>query len=139
MRFRRTRRGGAQLDITPIVDTVFNLMIFFALSLNFISIPGIPVNLPRASSFAEAQQKKEVTVALTRDDGLFVNGHAVTMAALADELKQQAAAAPDTLVVISADADARHGRVVEVMDLARTAGLARLAIATRPKEPSSAR
>lgn len=134
MRFRKPRRSAQLLDITPIVDTVFNLMIFFALSLNFISIPGIPVNLPRATSFAEAQPKKELTIALTRDEELFVNGSPVTTSELADALHRQAAEAPDTLVVISADTDSRHGRVVEVMDLARAAGLVRLAIATKPKD-----
>ncbi len=133
MRFRRVRRAGAEIDITPIVDTVFNLMIFFALSLNFISIPGIPVNLPRASSLAEAQQKKEVTVTVTREAGIFLDGRPVSMRELEDELGRRSAAAPDTVVVISADADARHGSVVEIMDLARSAGLGRLAIATKPK------
>ena len=132
MRLRRARRGGPQLDITPVVDTVFNLMIFFALSLNFISIPGIPVNLPRASSFAEAPRAREVTVSVTREGELFVEGRRVTAAELKTEFTRRAAEEPDTLVVINADGDSTHGAVVEVMDLARGAGLPRLAIATKP-------
>jgi biopolymer transport protein ExbD len=133
MRFRRARRGPPQLDITPVVDTVFNLMIFFALSLNFISVPGIPVNLPRASSYTEAQQQRELTVAITREGRLFLDGKATTRGTLEEEMRRRQAEAPDTLVIINADTDARHGGVVEVMDLARTAGLSRLAIATQPR------
>jgi biopolymer transport protein ExbD len=133
MRFRRARRGAPQLDITPIVDTVFNLMIFFALSLNFITIPGIPVNLPRASSYAQAEQKKEISVSVTEDGALAVDGRRVTLDELRAALERQQDEAPETLVVINADTDARHGTVVQVMDLARSIGLGRLAIATQPK------
>jgi biopolymer transport protein ExbD/biopolymer transport protein TolR len=133
MQFRRARRSPPQLDITPVVDTVFNLMIFFALSLNFIAVPGIPVNLPRASSYAEAQQNKEISISITSDGTLAVNGQPVTRAELEAQLASQKEKAPDSLVVINADTDARHGGVVEVMDIARKAGLSRLAIATQPR------
>jgi biopolymer transport protein ExbD len=133
MRFRRGRRSAPQLDITPVVDTVFNLMIFFALSLNFISVPGIPVNLPRASSYTQAQQQKELAIGVTREGAIILDGRTVTRAELEAALRQRQSEAADTLVIINADSDARHGEVVEVMDLARTAGLSRLAIATQPR------
>lgn len=134
MRFRKQRRTPPQLDITPVVDTVFNLMIFFALSLNFISIPGIPVNLPRASSYAEAERQKEISVSVTSAGALAVNGQPVSLAQLETQLKLQKDEHPDSLVVINADTDARHGGVVEVMDTARKVGLSRLAISTQPKD-----
>ena len=134
MLFRKPRRTPPQVDITPVVDTVFNLMIFFALSLNFISVPGIPVNLPRASSYAEAERKKEISVSVTSEGSLAVNGQTVNLTELEAQLKRQKDEHPESLVVINADTDARHGGVVEVMDVARRVGLSRLAISTEPKD-----
>ena len=136
MRFRkqRHRRGSIGLDMTPMIDCVFNLLIFFALSFNFGVTPGIKVKLPEASAEALKKEKKEMTVSISRDGRLSLDGTAVTLEDLAREFKALYAINPEAMVIVQGDEDALHGKVVKVMDAAKAAGLNKLAIATRPKE-----
>lgn len=134
MRFQKeTKKNSSFLDITPIVDTVFNLLIFFALSLNFISTPGIRVQLPKSSAQEITREKKDLRVVLTAKDELFLNERPVDLTSLGDQFKKAARSNGETQILIQADQRVAHGKVVEVMDLARGAGLHRLAIVTQPK------
>lgn len=140
MRFRNEgKRSPHPLDITPIVDTVFNLLIFFALSLNFISTPGIQVNLPKSGAQEVARERKDLRVAITPQNRIFLNETAVDLQTLAKKFQEGAAANQETQVLIQADEQVTHGKVVEVMDLARSVGLRRLAIVTQPKSDSAQR
>ena len=135
MRFRaEAKKSNNLLDITPVVDTVFNLLIFFALSLNFVSTPGIRVNLPKSSAAEIARDRKDIRVILRSSGELYVAETPVDLKSLADQLQKAAEVNIDTQVLIQADERVPHGKVVEVMDLARKAGLHRLAIVTRPTE-----
>jgi biopolymer transport protein ExbD len=134
MRFQPERKKRDNfLDITPVVDTVFNLLIFFALSLNFVSTPGIQVNLPKSSAQEIARDKKDVRVIVRRSGEIFLGDARVNTDSLAEHFRDTAQMNSDTQVLIQADEQVSHGRVVEVMDIARRAGLHRLAIVTRPK------
>lgn len=134
MRFQKeTKKNSSLLDITPIVDTVFNLLIFFALSLNFISTPGIRVQLPKSSAQEITREKKDLRVVLTARDELFLNERPVDLTSLGDQFRKAARSNGETQILIQADQRVAHGKVVEVMDLARSAGLHRLAIVTQPR------
>jgi biopolymer transport protein ExbD len=134
MRFRKeSKKNNALLDITPIVDTVFNLLIFFALSLNFISTPGIQVNLPKSSAQEVARERKDLRVAITPANRIYLNEREIDPKILQESFREAAAASNETQVLIQADEQVSHGKVVEVMDLARAAGLTRLAIVTQSK------
>ena len=135
MRFRaELKKSNSLLDITPVVDTVFNLLIFFALPLNFVSTPGIRINLPKSSAAEIARDKKDVRVIIKSSGELHVGELPVDVKSLADHLQKAARGNIDTQVLIQADERVPHGKVVEVMDLARKAGLHRLAIVTRPRD-----
>jgi biopolymer transport protein ExbD len=136
MRFKAEKKNNASLlDITPIVDTVFNLLIFFALSLNFVSTPGIQVNLPKSSAREVPQDRKDFRIVISSDGRIYADQKPINVKALSEELKKAAQRDGDTQVLIQADQQVAHGRVVEVMDLARRAGLYRLAIVTRAANP----
>jgi biopolymer transport protein ExbD len=137
MQFRRPRRDDARIEITPLVDMVFLLLIFFMLSTTFIVTPGIKVNLPQSSAERVTQEKNEVQVVITEDNKVFVEETLVDMQELEQRLAERAQQDPQTLVIIKADAKSLHGRVVEVMDIAKQSGLNRLAIATHLKEKES--
>jgi len=134
MQFRRSRKDDARIDITPLVDMVFLLLIFFMLSTTFIVTPGIKVNLPHSSAEKVSQEKQEIQVVITEDNRILVEGVLVDAGELAQRFVGVGRKAPQTLVIIKADAKALHGTVVEVMDIAKESGLNRLAIATQPKE-----
>lgn len=137
MQFRRSRRDDARIEITPLVDMVFLLLIFFMLSTTFIVSPGIKVNLPQSSADKISQEKNEVQVVITEDNKVFVESMFVDGRELEQRLVGAARHDPRTLVIIKADAKAFHGKVVEVMDIAKQSGLNRMAIATHPKEKES--
>jgi len=130
MQFKEKTGSDAHLDITPIVDTVFNLLIFFALSLNFIVTPGIKVNLPESSTEEIVREKEEIVIVIKQGNEIFINNSSVSIEQLFLILSESAQRNRETLIIIQADQEVSHGRVVKVMDTAKRAGLTRLAIAT---------
>ncbi len=118
---------GSTLDITPIVDVVFNLLIFFALSLNFAAASrGINVKLPSASS-AKIIRSDQVTVNLTKEGSTFLNDKKISLDELGPKLKEKAD--KKSLIIIRADSDVEHGKVVRIMDIIKSQDLNRIAIA----------
>lgn len=131
MNFKHARREDARVDLTPLIDIIFQLVLFFMVSTTFISAPGIQVDLPRSSAQTYLQEQDDVNIWLTREGEVYVNDQPVDWNGL-DARLSNAAGDPETLVIIKADQGVLHGRVVRVMDLARNKGLTRLAIATDP-------
>ncbi len=134
MRIQRRTLKKARIEIIPMIDTIFFLLVFFMIStLSMAQYRGMPVNLPKAAS---GQQAPAESAAITIDSQgrLFVDKQPVEKSMLGDLLRQQLAENADLLVVINADDAVEHGRVVEVMDIARNANVARMAIAVKPKE-----
>jgi biopolymer transport protein ExbD len=136
MRIQRRTLKKARIEIIPMIDTIFFLLVFFMIStLSMAQYRGMPVNLPKAAS---GQQAPAESAAITIDNQgrLFVDKQPVEKSMLGDLLRQQLAQNADLLVVINADEAVEHGRVVEVMDIARNANVARMAIAVKPKQES---
>ncbi len=134
MRFRnKTRNDSSYIDIAPFLDTVFNLLIFFALSLNFISTPGIQVNLPRSTAQEIVREDKDLRVVISATNQIFLNERQIEIKDLGSRFREAAQKNRQTQILIQADEQVAHGTVVRVMDLARTVGLHRLAIITQPK------
>jgi biopolymer transport protein ExbD len=142
MEFRPSHRGRTRLDftplravsmsITPLVDTMLTLLIFVLLLGAFAIHPGIRVRLPEAAS-KEEEPKQDVVLILTRDNRLYLNDEPLSMAELGTRVRERLRNRQDGVVIIKADREVWHGRVVEVMDIAKSAGALRLAIATEPK------
>ena len=134
MRFQTRQRDDVELDITPLIDVVFLLLIFFMLSTSLSVSPGIKVDLPKAS--AEQVKKKKLTlrVAIVVGGRIYLEGKKLSLEALKKEFaKIGKRKNSDALVVIEADRKVYHGLVVKVMDAAKVAGLNKLAIATQPE------
>jgi biopolymer transport protein ExbD len=134
MRIQRRTLKKARIEIIPMIDTIFFLLVFFMIStLSMAQYRGMPVSLPKAAS---GQQAPAESAAITIDSQgrLFVDKQPVEKSMLGDLLRQQLAQNADLLVVINADDAVEHGRVVEVMDIARGANVARMAIAVKPKQ-----
>lgn len=130
MNFVAKRRPEVVVDITPLIDIIFQLVLFFMVSTTFVSTPGIQVDLPRSSSDVILRDKSEVRVWVTAEGAVMIDDHAVTWDGLRQTFRDAAGKDGSTMVVIKADKSVEHGRVVAVMDLARSMGLSRLAIAT---------
>ena len=134
MRLQRRNMKKARIEIIPMIDTIFFLLVFFMIStLSMARFRGVQVNLPKAASGSQAPAES-VTVTLTKEGQLFLNKEEVGRESLLQSLRQQLKKNPELLVIINADNGVQHGKVVEIMDEARQAGVAKLSIAVKPKE-----
>ena len=134
MRIQRRSMKKARIEIIPMIDTIFFLLVFFMIStLSMSQYKGMPVNLPKAASGRQAPAES-AAITIDKDDRLFLDKQPVDKSLLRDLLRQQLVKNPELLVVINADDGVAHGRVVEVMDIARSANVVKMAIAVKPKE-----
>jgi biopolymer transport protein ExbD len=129
--------GGvfADINITPLTDIFLVLLIIFMVTSSAIAEQaadkgGFKVSLPRSGQ-GDATAARDLSVAILADGRVVVGGKVVEEGELQALFAQAQARSAETLVLVQADEGVPHGRVVAVMDLARRAGLARLAIATR--------
>lgn len=124
---RRTELKKGQLDIAPLIDVVFLLLIFFMLTSSFIFQPGIKVNLPKAVT-SEAVHEKSLVILITDRDFIFLNDRAITTNELNSRLR--IAAKEKKPLLIKADRRASMGKIVEIWDMCRDAGISQINIAT---------
>lgn len=122
------RRKTVGLNMTPLIDMVFLLLVYFLLTAHFIEEEGIGVRLPTAASKVQ-HQDREVAVALSREGLVFFDGAVVGLGELEGSLRQ-AAQAGETTVVVRGDRDVALQAVVSVMEAAKKAGAARIVVAT---------
>ncbi len=130
MRFKgrlELEHGLKQIDIAPLIDIVFQLLIFFMLTSSFVMQPGIRVNLPKAVT-SEVVKYESIEILVTGENVTYFNGKVVTTQELKNLLKQ--VAKRDQTILIKADRHASLGRVVEIWDLARDLGITQINIAT---------
>lgn len=136
----KSEEGGeegifAEINITPLTDIFLVLLIIFMVTSSVMASDGarsgVKVNLPHGAAKDISTGKSDITVAITTDGKMVVDGKEITADALKEKFDAAHAKDPDTQVIVQADEATHHGRVVAVMELAKAAGLRRLAIATR--------
>jgi biopolymer transport protein ExbD len=130
MQFGRPPKEAPSINIAPLVDVIFLLVIFFAVSTTFLDNAGLRLELPTSSSTAP-QEPKEITVLLAADGSLSFEGEVVTREQLAARLEQALRQTERKIVVLRADTGSSHGEVVRIMDLIRSAGAEALTIGAR--------
>jgi len=135
MAFRRRKREEPRVDLTPMVDVVFLLLIFFMISTTFVETPGIEVKLPESSSKVIEKAPEEVKVFLSSRGEIFLQDEPVTLVQLQRRLREYGEKARQMTFLLLADKESRHGEVVALMDSAREAGFGKLAIATEQRRP----
>ncbi|MCW8891697.1 MAG: biopolymer transporter ExbD [Deltaproteobacteria bacterium] len=139
MGFRRRPQESPHVDLTPMIDVVFLLLIFFMISTTFIERPGLNIDLPASSAQQVQQGKKEVQVYLAKNGDIYLQREPVNLNQLLQHLEAYGAAKAKTMTfLLMADKSALHGRVIELMDAAKLAGFGQLAIATEPQSETSA-
>jgi biopolymer transport protein ExbD/biopolymer transport protein TolR len=134
MGFRRRQAEPPRVDLTPMVDVVFLLLIFFMISTTFIEKPGLTINLPKSSSQMLKKDPQEVRVYLRADGTLFLEKEQLDLDGFRQKLDTYGDKAGETTFLLMADKDVKHGEVVQVMDLAKNAGFLKLAIATEKQK-----
>jgi biopolymer transport protein ExbD len=133
MRFPRRRRPAPTTDLTPLIDVVFLLLIFFAVSTSFVTAQGIQVDLPRSRTRDTVDQDNSLRVTVRQEGQLYLDDRPVNLDGLRAAFERAASGDVPPVVVIRADQAVAHGLVVQVMDLAQRSGLRRLSVATEPQ------
>jgi len=118
------------INIAPLVDVIFLLVIFFAVSTSFLETSGLKLELPTSNSTAN-REVEDITVLLAADGKLSMDGEILDESALSGKLRERLGATERKLVILRADTTTSHGEVVKVMDLIRQAGAEGLTVATR--------
>ena len=134
MSFLRKSSEEPRIDLTPMVDVVFLLLIFFMISTTFVESPGISIKLPEASSQSVEREPQELKIYLSRDGDVYYLDRKISITDYKKLLAEHRSNADNTTILLLADQESRHGKVVTLMDLARDAGFVKLAIATEQRK-----
>ncbi len=125
MKFKTKREGiRSNVDMTPMIDIVFQLILFFLVSTTFATLPGIKLNLP-SSHTAEATSMKGITITAASDGSLYFNDKEVSMAGLGEELlifDTGTSKKEEFPVSLEADSEVTNGTIVKLFDVIRESG-----------------
>jgi biopolymer transport protein ExbD len=129
MRRRRTRTmEETEVNVTPMLDVVFIMLIFFIVTASFVKEAGIDVNRPDAAT-AERKERGNILVAIAENGQIWINKRQVDPRAIRANIERMHAENPQGSVVIQADRNSKSGLIVQVMDAARLAGVYEVSIA----------
>jgi biopolymer transport protein ExbD len=134
MNFRTSSKDEPEINLIPFIDVLLVILIFLMLSTTYSKFTELQLKLPVADVEAQRDYPKEVLVSVSSEGAYSVNKRAVpgrSVADLAQALQDGAKAGKESVVVIHADATARHQAVVTVMEAARRAGLSQITFATQ--------
>ena len=127
-RKRQMDTDESEVNLTPMLDVVFIMLIFFIVTASFVKEAGIDITRPPAAT-AERKERGNILVAITENDQIWVDRRQVDPRALRANIERLHAENPQGSVVIQADQNSKNGLLVQVMDAARLAGVNSVALA----------
>jgi biopolymer transport protein ExbD len=126
----RSSQSDAELDMTPMLDVVFIMLIFFIVTTSFVKEAGVSVNSPTAQT-SESQTQANIFIAITADGEVWIDKRKVDVLTVRSIVSRLHAQNPEGSVVIQADKKASAEQLMKVMDQARLAGISNIAIAAK--------
>jgi biopolymer transport protein ExbD len=133
MRLSHKPQKRARIEIIPLIDCMFLLLVFFIYSMLSMTVHrGIQVNLP-ASETGRIDKQDYLSISITGDEKIFLNKREIPLPSLLDQLKKEKEDHPEHPVFINADQSVRYQIIIEVLDRVRAAGLRKVSLATREK------
>ena len=134
MEIARRRRPTIHLDMTPMIDCIFQLLIFFMLSSTFLA-PKIQLTLPRAGQSAAVMDADVIVVSVDRQGRAFLNTQAVDWGTLRWRVAELVQAAPKRTVTLQCDEHSEHQHFVRALDAVTAAGATQVNVAHQPEQP----
>lgn len=136
LEFERRKRSTVGLNMTPLIDMVFLLLIFFVLSSHFISEKGFKIKLPKAIN-AQAQKDEKITVFVNAKEEIIIDNDKVLLSELQGKIGERLEKSNSKTVIIKADEEVNLRLAVRVMDIAKAANASGLVISTRTNDENS--
>jgi biopolymer transport protein ExbD len=130
---RRRNLDQSEVNLTPMLDVVFIMLIFFIVTASFVKEAGIEVSRPPAAT-AERQERGNILIAITSNNQIWIDRRQVSPKALRANIERLHAENPGGSVVIQADQKSENGLLVQVMDAARLAGVKNVSLAAEVTE-----
>ncbi len=130
MKLRNRKKADYLVDITPLVDVVFLMLIFFMVSTSFKMDSTLKLELPTSQSKAEEVDQQEVVISVDSSGQFYVQDEPVQDADLRRRILNISKGDPNMRVILRADADTRHRRVVYILDTIKELGMGKVGIAT---------
>lgn len=118
----------ASIDMTPMLDIVFIMLIFFIVTTSFVKEAGINVNRPKASQ-ATSTKNANIFIGINANGDVWMDKRQVDIERVSANIERMLAEQPSDTVVIQADKEAKHGIVVKVMDQVKAAGIDKISVA----------
>jgi len=134
MRFIKTPEEEPNISIAPLIDIVFLLLIFFMVTSHFDIASGVQISLPEvAQRLLHEEKNTRVTLIVDKSSETYLEGQKIEMKDLREKLIQYVQEKDILHLVLQADKEVSHGKVVEIMDLAKSAGIQSIIIAAKWK------
>ena len=128
MREHAQKEDEAEINMTPMLDIVFIMLIFFIVTAAFVKEAGVQVNRPEASHSMQ-KPRTSILIAVTENDQVWINRRRVEIKALRTTIEKLHSENPRGTIVIQADQRAKAGLTLEVMDAIKQAGIQEITIA----------
>ena len=129
----RKNRKAPGLDMAPLMDMIFILLIFFIVTTSFVKESGVTINRPIAQS-AVTHEKTNMVIGVTKAGHIYIEGQVVDVRSVRARMERFLAEIPNGSVVIADDTQSYSGKVIQVLDACRLAGIRNLSVATRKKD-----
>ncbi len=130
MRRKFRKQDDTGIDLTPMMDIVFIMLIFFIVTTSFVKETGVDINRPNAET-AERDEKGNILVAITSSNEIWIDKRRVDLKAVRANIERLKIEYPEGSVIIQADKESRSGLLVEAMDQIRLAGVQNISIAAK--------
>jgi len=135
-RFRKSQNEEASIELMPLLDVVFILLIFFIVTTSFVKESGIDVLKPTAKT-ATKKDKASIFVAIKDNGDIWIQKRKIDVHSVRANIEKLHAESPEGHVVIQADTRSKTGILIQVMDQIRAANVENISIAANPNEASS--
>ena len=126
------QEDDTNIDMTPMLDIVFIMLIFFIVTTSFVKESGIDVNRPSAAS-AERKERGNILIAISENNEVWIDRRNIDIRAVRANVERMHASNPEGAVIIQADKSSKNGVLVQVIDQIRLAGVSNVAIAAKPE------
>jgi len=131
IRINRSRRTkGAEINMAPLIDMVFILLIFFLVTTSFVKQSAVEIQRPTAQS-AEKKEKINLMIEVSENGTIFIEGKHMDIRSLPSRMKRFAAETPGGTVLIAADKHSQTGLIITILDQCRIAGIDNISVAAK--------
>jgi biopolymer transport protein ExbD len=133
MRFKKKSEEDLNISVTPLVDIVLVCLIFFMITYHFDIVSGARIDLPKVVNKNLEEDADKITLIISKSAEIYIGGKKYDQKTLEDQLKTLVKEKGYLRVILQADKDVAHGKVVEIMDIAKGAGISSIIIAAKWK------